>query len=116
MLQGYVGVLLDLRNPPFPPPRIAPFQAGQGNSSRVQRGIDDFLWNKKLRKKVTGTEKRLPSRGWIHIPPGEVRKTIFKMPFFGGYVSSLEGNLALCLDVPGRKLGSMVNGSMGYFT
>ena len=35
--------------------------------------------------------KNIPSREWIHIPPWEKENHRLKMPFLGGYVSSLEG-------------------------
>ena len=37
----------------------------------------------------------LPSREWIHIPPGEKGNHLQICHFFGGYVSSLEGILTI---------------------
>ena len=40
-----------------------------------------------------GLPEKIPSRGWIHIPPNrKFGKSSTQNPIFGGYVSSLEGN------------------------
>ena len=45
----------------------------------------------KTQKKKHRTHQQIPSRERSHLPPNGKRKIIFKMPFFRGYLSSLEG-------------------------
>ena len=42
--------------------------------------------------------QKIPSREWIHIPPWEVRKIIFKMPFLGDMLVFLEGMYVIKQD------------------
>ena len=52
---------------------------------KLYQHTSDIIYTSYSAKYITSSllPLKLPSREWIHIPPGEVRKIIFKIPFLG---------------------------------